>query len=489
MKVYTSHRVIELFVIAVTIVSWRAFASDAMFKKASEHVLKIEVDRTFSAYDDIASVTGSGFWLGGKSRFIITNSHVAAPSNVAKYHGVDINGNRFELELAYANPLMDLAYLRPKEREIEGPSSALMFNTEPVENARVFMFGNNGGAGIGLQEGRITNVCNAISTDLWRKCITVSFNGRGGSSGSMVIDNDGKLIGVNFAGSLVNNHVIPAEFLLEDLEALEAGRVPPKHDIGIILHHVPLKTAKDYDNYRGFKDSTSYNEKFPGAKSQLLMVYSCLFGSEGEKVFKPGDIILQVNDIEIGPDLYKYYHALNQMKPKEKARITFMRGGEEREVEISVHDLNSSACHDMIVFGKAILAPVDEQQSFCTGLKVGSVGIFHIPSGSIFPTGWNFSMGNTKETAMIGIIEMGRQEIASLDDVEKELPRLIKKRKFSLSYYDHGLKKINGENLCGAQQAQILYLEYDAQFHQTPVRLTFNQETGGWQRKEIVEKD
>lgn len=470
----------------VIMISVRSFAADFLYAKAYSHVLKINVEKIFSAYNEGASSTASGFWLGGNSRLIVTNNHVAAPRNVAQYHGVDTSGKRFELELVYANPLIDLAYLRPKDPSVEAPGSVFEYNINAVENMRVFMFGNNGGVGIGQQEGRITNICNVTSTDYWRKSITVNFNGKGGSSGSMVIDGEGKLVGINFSGSDVSNDIIPVEFLLEDLEALEKGQTPAKFDIGLILNHVPLNIAQEYNDFPRSQDSKSYNEKFPGAKSQLLMVTSCLSGSEGEKIFEPGDIIIQVGSTEIGPDLYKYYHALNLLNPQDKARIIFVRAGEIKEVEVPLSNLNNSQCHEMIVFGKAILAPVDQIQSRRSGLKVGSVGLFHNPSGSVFPEILNFSVNSSGETALIRICKLGAQEINTLDDVEAVIPKLIEKKKFCFTFCHHGLRLINGGKFSGTQQAQIYYMEYNDQFHQRPVRLKFNSETKEWERKEIA---
>jgi len=118
----------------------------AIYEKATHHVLKIDVNETLSAYGSEANSTASGFWLGGNSRLIVTNAHVAAPSQISRMYAEDVHGRKFKVKLVYSNPLIDLAYLQPEEDEtIQQPQSFFTFSTHPQRNSEVFMIGNNGG--------------------------------------------------------------------------------------------------------------------------------------------------------------------------------------------------------------------------------------------------------------------------------------------------------------------------------------------------------
>jgi len=215
-----------------------------------------------------------------------------------------------------------------------------------------------GGGGIVLQDGRISDICAISTSNYPRKVMTVSINGKGGSSGSMVVDYEGNIIGVNHAGSDIANYVIPAEFVLEDLHYLELGQLPPKKDIGLTFGHIREGEAKKFYNYapeEGVIQLGTHTDQLPGAQSRLLRVTKCLPGSSGEQIFEPGDIITHVENVAVGQDLFKYYHRLNT-HDGDTIQITFFRNGERRTETVPLFDLNEASCHEMIVFGKAIFA-------------------------------------------------------------------------------------------------------------------------------------
>lgn len=445
--------------------------------KASNHVLKIDSESVYGAYQDASAGTASGFWLGGDSRLIITNRHVASTDHVAKYYATDAQGNRFELELVYTNPLVDLAYLKPKDETIKQPSTTFEFSTDPDENKTVYMIGNNGGVGIGFQKAHITDITEIVQVRYPLKSFAISLNSKGGSSGSMVFNKAGQIIGVNYAVSDVSAYAIPAEFVLEDLSFLKQGKLPPKNDIGLVFFHVRSKDAQDHYDYPKDFDVAAYNTTFKGAQSRLLTVQSTLAGTPGAEVFKPGDVITHVGNTLVGPDLYRYYNALNQQK--DKVKITYVRQGKTHVAEVTLQNLNTTQCAEMIVFGKAIFAPVDQIQSLRTGLKVGSVGLFSNPPGSVFPK-VNYDISST----MLGILEMSYHPIHTLDDFEKAIPALLAREKFSYVFSYCAMISLDNR-LSTNRQPLSGIATYTPDFHQTPVRLTFNWTTKNWDRKEI----
>lgn len=453
--------------------------SKTLRDKAGKHVLKIEIEAIYGAYQDASAGAASGFWLGGNSRLIVTNRHVASPDFVAKYYAVDTDGKRFELELIYSNPLVDLAYLKPKDEKVMQPSTTFEFSIAPDENKTVYMIGNNGGVGIGFQKAHITDISEIIQVRYPLKSFAISLNSKGGSSGSMVFNKEGKIIGVNYAVSDISAYAIPAEFVLEDLEFLNQGKIPPKKDIGIIFQNVRLNEAQNHYDFPKDFDVAAYNKTFKSAQSRLLAVGMVLPGTPSSGLFKPGDIITHVNEKAVGPDLFLFSSELN--KQKDKVKITFVRQGKSQTIEVPLMDSNATQCTEMIVFGKAVFVPVDANQAFRTGLKVGSIGVFTNPGGSIFPR-VNYDVSTT----MLGILELDGQKVANLDDLERVIPSLIKKERFACEVAYCGPLHID-KRLATNREPRSEPVTYSPELHQAPVRFTYNWTTRSWEHKPIVE--
>lgn len=451
-----------------------------LYEKASNHVLKIDVNETLSAYGSEVNSTASGFWLGGKSRFIVTNAHVAAPSQISRMYAEDVHGRRFKVKLVYSNPLIDLAYLQPEDDEtILPPQTQFTFNTQPQRNLEVFMIGNNGGGGIVLQDGRISDICAISTSNYPRKVFSVSINGKGGSSGSMVVDYTGVIVGVNHAGSDIANYVIPAEFVLEDLHYLEAGHLPPKKDIGLTFAHIREGEAKTFYKYKPDENVVQlgvHSDALPGAQSRLLRVNKCLPGSPGEQIFQPGDIITHVENVAVGQDLFKYYHRLNTHEG-DTIQITFFRSGEKRMATVPLFDLNEANCHEMVVFGKAIFSKASPIISHLFGIEIGKVGLFQNPNGNIFSDSLSCVVLDNKYYSGVCFDKIDNVDIHTLDDVEEIIPYLTQIRCFSYTFRNHAN---------GYQKASIDHVEYDETHHQAPVRMTFDLKKAKWTRKQIA---
>ncbi len=450
-----------------------------LYEKAYEYVLKIDTSSSLSAYGEEGSGTASGFWLGGNSRLIVTNAHVASTNQISQIHAEDAHGNKIKLKFIYSNPLIDLAYLEPEDKVISQPKTMLKFNTKPELNSNVYMIGNNGGNGIVLQDGRISDTYKIDTTTYPRKNIIVSINGKGGSSGSMVLDDCGNIVGVNYGGYDAANFIIPAEFLIEDINCLMNKKFPSKKDLGLVFKHIKEGDAKKYYNYSSIVEIIDYNQQFPGAQSRLLQVERCLLGTPGDLEFQPGDIITHVNDSSVGPDLFLYSNKLNNVL-NDQVEITFNRNGEEKRITVDLFDLNKSKCQDMVVFGKSVLSYVDPILSYVFGAKVGAVGIFQNPNGNIFYDNVNTTEFQDSQVACFCINWIDNIKINHLNDVVNIIPSLSQKQAFSYVYVDYAN---------AYQRPKTATVEYDPEHHQGPVRMTFDFDNSKWVKQKIKVSD
>lgn len=454
-----------------------------IFSKASIHILRIDFTGTHSAYDEGVQSTATGFWLGGKTKLIVTNAHVASPGNPGTYYATDTQGRKFKLKLVYSNPLVDLAYMKPEDDMIQQPTSTYEYNTQVQENARVFMTGNNGGQGILQQTGAISDVYSIGLAQYPLHTLVMSLNSKGGASGSPVLDENGKMIGINYAASKVSALSVPVSYMIEDLQYLLKGEIPPKFDVGITLSPMSISDARRYYDFPN-QDVVAYNKRFPGAKSRMLKVGVMIAGSGATKHFQPGDFVTHVNGQEIGPDLFSYMRLLNQSGGK-RIEIRVVRLGKIIDLKMTPYDLNAFQCREIMVVGESILTQVDQRTALRTSLPLGSVGSFSNPAGSVLPADY-FSFNGSKER-IVGLVKILDHPIKTLDDVEHILPALIAKGTFHFQYINHGLFSLSGRPAMNAS-ISTSYADYERDLYQPPMRIKWDFATSSWSKRVIAEK-
>lgn len=443
--------------------------ADRIYAKASAHILKINIDCRFSAYSHPMRSTGTGFWLGGDSRFIVTNAHIASPKKFSKYTAEDFYGNIFDLELVYTNPLMDLAYMRPISKEITQPNTNYTLDEKAELNSRVFMIGNNGGNGIVVQDGRISDCHEIKHISYPTEAITVSINGKGGSSGSPVINHLGHIIGVNYGGSDVATYVVPARYLNEDLGYLLRGITPPKKDIGLIFEHISINEAIKFGLLPNI-DNTEYNAQFHNAKSRLLYVISILTGSPAEGILLPGDIITSINGIPLGASLYPYCHALNESN--DSIELTCFRHCKEVKVKIPTYDLNKLVCQKMLIAGNTVFSEADHTVALHFNVRLGAVGVYSSTVGSIFSEVLNIMDDGCCAFVLYSI---NQKEIKSLEDIID----FFKSQKQEIHF------SFTGANYNGVQRPFHYRASYNPEENHDPLLLTFSIQKGKWNQQKF----
>ncbi|MBV8899576.1 MAG: trypsin-like peptidase domain-containing protein [Verrucomicrobia bacterium] len=160
--------------------------------------------------------TGSAFFVDGHG-LAVTNQHVV--QGAARVVGVSGTGEHYSCErVFYAPSGLDLAVL--KFVAVQKPYLVLGSSQSAIEGERVWIIGNPGGLPGTDSAGEISAFLNhgqliQITGPLWP-----------GSSGSPVLDQSGKVIGVAVGPQLDGqtlNFAIPAEFVSA---ALSAARTP-----------------------------------------------------------------------------------------------------------------------------------------------------------------------------------------------------------------------------------------------------------------------
>lgn len=213
--------------IALAWIGIGCFTPEARAQTAPEIVSRakqamIEVD-SLDAQGNLLK-TGSAFFVDGHG-LAITNQHVV--QGAARVIGVSGSGEHYSCEwVFYAPSGLDLAVL--KFAGVQKPCLVLGSSQSAIEGERVWIIGNPGGLPGTDSAGEISAFLNhgqliQITGPLWP-----------GSSGSPVLDQGGKVIGVAVGPQLDGqtlNFAIPAEFASAALSAAPGARTEGAHAV------------------------------------------------------------------------------------------------------------------------------------------------------------------------------------------------------------------------------------------------------------------
>lgn len=169
--------------------------------------------------------TGTGTMISDKGYFI-TNAHVVTTLDKTRKKIISISeavigesgrkDYRFDADLVYADPTVDLALLKTD------PDSRLVPVTFSSEDAfpgeAVYAIGNSKGEGLCIVEGIVSDVNRRVrSMDM----IMISAPVTNGNSGGPVFDADGRLVGIVQSGHTdiaTMNYVIPMKTIVKFLK-------------------------------------------------------------------------------------------------------------------------------------------------------------------------------------------------------------------------------------------------------------------------------
>ncbi len=260
-------------------VSWKDII-DSTVTVYMDRGIKIE-----SGYGFKDIILGSGFFIS-EDGYIITNYHVISSNVDPEYEGFsrvyirlkDNKSPKIPVKVAGWDPLFDLALLKA---EVDAPAVIPLAITEKLDvGQRIYAIGSPGGlektltSGIVSSEERpLLELGNVIQVD-------VPINH--GNSGGPLLDENGNLVGVVFAGVEDFegiNFAIPVDYLYSNLYKMAAGGESSYPFMGFIT----AETAQG-----------------------LEIIYTFLNSPAESGGLKINDIIISVNDIPVKtiPDMF-----------------------------------------------------------------------------------------------------------------------------------------------------------------------------------------
>ncbi|MCE7902719.1 MAG: hypothetical protein DYH20_08735 [Gammaproteobacteria bacterium PRO9] len=383
----------------------------------SSSVVSIQVDAT-RAFDTEWNETAqaTGFVVDAERGIILTNRHVVTPGPV-RATGLFNNSEEVELTPIYRDPVHDFGFYRydPKALKYIKPRSLPLFPAGAVVGREIRVVGNDDGEQLSILAGTLARLrrdapdygrgkYNDFNTFYLQAASSTS----GGSSGSPVIDIEGRVVALNAGGSTeaASSFFLPLDRVQRALELIQAGVPVSRGTVGVILRY----TAFDELKRLGLTDATerAVRRQFPD-DTGMLVVNEVLPGSSADGKLKVGDILVRLD----GNYLTEFVPHASVLDDHvgEPVELTVERGGRALQWQLPVQDLDKLNPSEYLQFGDAVV----NQLSYQTARP------FNRPAEGLYVANPGYVLASAGIPRGSLIIAVDGQPIRNLDDLERIL--------------------------------------------------------------------
>lgn len=325
----------------------------------------------------------SAFIVDAKRGILATNRHVSGVSP-ARFKIVFENGQSAEARILHHDAWHDFALLKldmagidfPLEQVELGESSGLK------EQQDVVMIGNNDAQEYSVKFGKVSNLV-LDKGQRHSATIQTTFDRAGGSSGSPVFDEKGRVVALHFAGTDTTSFELKVEYLRDALGPLQRGGRVLRGEAGLDLK---LLFESDARKHFGLPDDVA--KKIRALRTGLkhvVAVESRVPGTRAEKEFLPGDVIVTVDGQWIGDDLYRFDRIVDSKAGGEVA-IGAYRNGKSFEVRLPVGEAEASKITKFARFGGGVLHDPTPELRLDNNISASGVFLSQAEAGSSFST-------------------------------------------------------------------------------------------------------
>lgn len=285
--------------------------------------------------------TGSGVVMT-EDGYLITNNHVVDGGSAYK---VTIAGNTYDAELVGTDPSSDVAVLKAKD-----VSGLTPMEIGDSDNLTVGEWVMTLGAPFGLEQSVATGIVSATSrSQIMSAQESMQSGGTGevtiypnmiqtdaainpGNSGGALVDDEGKLIGINtlitsYSGNYSGvGFAIPVNYAINLAQQIIAGETPTHAQLGVSLSTVSAATASRYGLPVDTGAYVAAVAPDSGAAAAGIVPGDIVTAFDGQAVESASDLMLDVRT----------------KNPGDTVTLTVNSGGQEKEVQVTLGDDSAS---------------------------------------------------------------------------------------------------------------------------------------------------
>jgi S1-C subfamily serine protease len=390
---------------------------DRTLDRITTGVVSIRIDST-RAFDTERneSSQATGFVVDARRGLILTNRHVVAPGPV-RAQAIFQNQEEVDLVPVYRDPIHDFGFFSydPADLQFIVPAELPLVPEAAQIGRDIRVVGNDAGERLSILAGTIARIDRQAPNygrgnynDFNTFYLQAASSTSGGSSGSPVIDIEGRVVALNAGANTdaASSFFLPLDRVRVALAALQEGRAVARGTLLTEFVHKPYAELRRLGLNR---ETEAIMRAANPQQTGLLVVEQVIPGSAAAALLRPGDILVKVDDQLIAE--FVPLAALLDAKVGEPITVVIERGGEQIEHRIVVDDLHAITPSEYIEYGEGIFHNLSYQQA----------RHFYRPISGVYVANPGYVFGTAAIPRASLITAIDREPIDNLDDLQRTL--------------------------------------------------------------------
>ncbi|MBN8280749.1 MAG: trypsin-like peptidase domain-containing protein, partial [Gammaproteobacteria bacterium] len=399
-------------------------------ERIAPSVVSIQVDGT-RAFDTEwnESSQATGFVVDAERGLILTNRHVVTAGPV-RAEALFNNQEEVELYPVYRDPVHDFGIYRydPAALKYIRPRSLPLYPAGAALGREIRVVGNDDGEQLSILSGTLARLRREAPdygrgkyNDFNTFYLQAASGTSGGSSGSPVLDIEGRVIGLNAGASsqAASSFFLPLDRVQRALRLVQAGEPVPRGTLGAIFRY----TAYDELRRLGLREASeaTVRQRFPDGTG-MLVVSEVLPDSAADSKLQVGDVLVRLD----GEYLTEFpaLEAVLDDRVGKPVDLMVERGGKPMYFTVGVEDLDALSPAEYLQFGDAIVNQLSYQQA--RHFNRAAEGLFLANPGFVFA-----AAGIPRGSVIIGV---DGEPVRSLDDLERLLATKADQQRFTVRF-------------------------------------------------------
>lgn len=419
-----SNTIRYLLLAAVAVAATGAAAQERSWNMTLEQistaVVSIRVDST-RAFDTERnqSAQATGFVVDAERGLILTNRHVVTPGPVVA-QAIFVNQEEVDLRPVYRDPVHDFGFFKydPAELKFIQPAELPLVPEAAQIGRDIRVIGNDAGEQLSILAGTIArldrqapNYGRGNYNDFNTFYLQAASGTSGGSSGSPVVDIEGRVVALNAGANsqAASSFFLPLDRVRRAFELIRDGEPVPRGTLQTEFVHKPYAELRRL----GLTEATEARarEAYP-RQTGLLVVEQVIPGSAAGEFLQPGDILVSI-DGELVSTFVPLAATLDA-HVGETVDVGIERGGEPLERTLRVDDLHAITPDEYIEYGEGIFHDLSYQQA----------RHFNRPVSGVYLANPGYVFGTAAIPRASLILDIDGVEMHDIDDLQRVLERL-----------------------------------------------------------------